>query len=145
MRAQPGRKHIVNTASLAGLVPIEGYSIYSCSKAAVVGLSEAIAGELAPHGIGITIVCPGQVPTGLSDNSNRIRASGERVFAPVATPVKDRLSTFAMPSVEPVGAMVCRAILSNQLYLHTMAVPGDLVADRLHTWFGPQTLSPAPA
>jgi NAD(P)-dependent dehydrogenase (short-subunit alcohol dehydrogenase family) len=148
MKRQPSKKHIVNTASLGGLVPLEGHSPYSSSKAAVVGLSEAIAGELAPYGFGVTILCPGPIPTNLGENAKRLRGEvppeTQRRFEPVATPTIERMATFTMPSVDPVGAMVCRAILSNTLYLHTAPVPGDLVADRLHTWFGPQTLLPEP-
>lgn len=144
MRRQTGAKHIVNTASLGGLVPLEGHSLYSSSKAAVVGLSEAIAGELAPHGFGVTILCPGTIPTNLGDNSKRLRGEVppevQHRFEPVATPAIDRLATFSMPSVDPVGDMVCRAILGNTLYLHTAPIPGDLVADRVHTCFGSQTL-----
>lgn len=144
MRRQSGEKHIVNTASLGGLIPLEGHSPYSSSKAAVIGLSESIAGELAPHGFGVTILCPGPVPTNLGANYFRIHgeepAERQSRFEPVATPMIERLATFKLPSVDPIGAMVCRAILSNTLYLHTAPIPGDLVADRMHTWFGSQTL-----
>jgi NAD(P)-dependent dehydrogenase (short-subunit alcohol dehydrogenase family) len=147
MRRQASQKHIVNTASLGGLVPLEGHSLYSSTKAAVVGLSEAIAGELKPHGFGVTILCPGPIPTNLGENCARLRGTvppeTQRRFEPVATPMMERMATFTMASVDPVGDMVCRAILSNTLYLHTAPVPGDLVADRLHTWFGSETLLPA--
>jgi NAD(P)-dependent dehydrogenase (short-subunit alcohol dehydrogenase family) len=144
MRRQASQKHIVNTASLGGLVPLEGHSLYSSTKAAVVGLSEAIAGELEPYGFGVTILCPGPIPTNLGENTTRlwspIAPEIQRSFESVATPMMERLATFTMPSVDPVGDMVCQAIMSNTLYLHTAQVPGDLVADRLHTWFGSQTL-----
>jgi hypothetical protein len=52
-----------------------------------------------------------------------------------------RIGTFALPSVDPIGDMVCKAILSNMLYLHSAAVPGDFVADRLHTQYGGHTLA----
>jgi NAD(P)-dependent dehydrogenase (short-subunit alcohol dehydrogenase family) len=145
MRKQSGPKHVVNTASLGGLVPLEGHSIYSSSKAAVIGLSEAIAGELAPHGFGVTILCPGSVPTKLGEST--IRVHGEvpeetrKHFEPVATPTMERVNAFAISSADVVGEMVCEAILTNRLYLHTGTVPGDLVADRMHTWFGSQTLA----
>jgi NAD(P)-dependent dehydrogenase (short-subunit alcohol dehydrogenase family) len=144
MRKQVGEKHIVNTASLAGLVPHEGHAPYSASKAGVVGLSEAIAGELAPYGFGVTIFVPGAIPTNLGENTNRIHSekqgSAARTFEPVSTPVMDRVKTFALSSVDPIGAMVCKAILANTLYLHSAAVPGDLVADRIHTQYGGSTL-----
>lgn len=140
MRAQSGRKHIVNTASLGGFFPMEGHCVYSASKAAVIGLSEAIAGELAPFGFGVTILCPGLIPTNLRANTERLAGAEPRTFAPVATPMIDRLATFPLASVEPVGEMVCRAVLANQLYLHTAPVPGDMVADRMARWFGSGTI-----
>jgi NAD(P)-dependent dehydrogenase (short-subunit alcohol dehydrogenase family) len=146
MRKQTGLRHVVNTASLGGLVPLEGHCIYSSSKAAVIGLSEAIATELAPHGIGVTILCPGPIPTNLGDSTRRVRGEVpeeiRRQFEPVATPTMERIAAFTLPSVDVVGAMVCEAVLSRRLYLHTTTLPADLVADRIHTWFGAQTLTP---
>lgn len=63
MIAQGGGGHIVNTASMAGLVGLPFVTPYCASKFAVVGLSEALATELAVHGIGVTAVCPGAVRT----------------------------------------------------------------------------------
>ena len=61
--------HIINTASLAGLVPFPMVVPYCASKFAVVGLSEAMAAELAPFGIGVTVECPGMVATNLFRNA----------------------------------------------------------------------------
>ncbi len=57
--------HIVNVASIFGLIAPPGMSAYNCSKAAVVALSETLYGELRPHGIGMTIVAPGFFPSNL--------------------------------------------------------------------------------
>jgi NAD(P)-dependent dehydrogenase (short-subunit alcohol dehydrogenase family) len=64
--------HIVNTASMAGLLPSAGLAAYSTTKAAVVGLSEALDIELAPQGIGVTALCPGII------NTNIVRTSTMR-------------------------------------------------------------------
>jgi NAD(P)-dependent dehydrogenase (short-subunit alcohol dehydrogenase family) len=64
-----GHGHIVNTASLAGLMPFPLVVAYCASKYAVVGLSEALATELAPAGIGVTVECPGMVATQLFENA----------------------------------------------------------------------------
>jgi NAD(P)-dependent dehydrogenase (short-subunit alcohol dehydrogenase family) len=56
---------IVNTASMAGLVPIAGMVPYSTSKAAIVGLSEALDAELAPHGVRVSALCPGVIDTAI--------------------------------------------------------------------------------
>lgn len=57
--------HVVNTASIAGLVPAEANGTYTASKYAVVGLSECLRLDLAPHGIGVSVLCPGPVKTGI--------------------------------------------------------------------------------
>jgi NAD(P)-dependent dehydrogenase (short-subunit alcohol dehydrogenase family) len=63
MLAQPGEKHIVNTGSVAGLAPGPGVGVYGTSKAAVVSLSEHLRQDLARHGIGVSVLCPGGVAT----------------------------------------------------------------------------------
>ncbi|MBM9506009.1 SDR family oxidoreductase [Actinacidiphila acididurans] len=60
-RGQGG--HIVNTASAAAFQPSRALPAYSTSKAAVLMLSECLRAELAPHGIGVSAICPGFVAT----------------------------------------------------------------------------------
>ncbi|MEE1943179.1 SDR family NAD(P)-dependent oxidoreductase [Streptomyces sp. TRM 70361] len=60
-----GSGHIVNIASLAGLMNMPGVASYNVSKAAVISLSETLRYELAPWGVHTTVVCPGFVPTAL--------------------------------------------------------------------------------
>jgi len=55
--------HIVNLSSIGGLAGLPGWGIYNSTKFAVEGLSEALAAELAPLGIGVTIVEPGPFRT----------------------------------------------------------------------------------
>ncbi|HEY1057569.1 MAG TPA: SDR family oxidoreductase [Limnobacter sp.] len=59
--------HIINIASLAGLSPVPGLSLYSASKFAVRGYSLSAALELAPHGIAVTTICPDAVQTPMLD------------------------------------------------------------------------------
>ncbi|MCL2695529.1 MAG: SDR family oxidoreductase [Clostridiales bacterium] len=58
-----GSGHIVNTASVWGLVPSVNGAPYAAAKHAVVGLSESLRLELAPGGIAVSVVCPGAVAT----------------------------------------------------------------------------------
>ncbi|MBI2894173.1 MAG: SDR family oxidoreductase [Deltaproteobacteria bacterium] len=60
------RGRILVTASLAGLVGLPTASAYSASKFALVGLGESLRAELARHGIGVTVLCPGIVRTNFS-------------------------------------------------------------------------------
>jgi NAD(P)-dependent dehydrogenase (short-subunit alcohol dehydrogenase family) len=62
MRRQGGG-HIVNTASVAGLIPFPYQAIYAASKYGVVGLSECLRFELEDDGIYFSVVCPGAVAT----------------------------------------------------------------------------------
>jgi NAD(P)-dependent dehydrogenase (short-subunit alcohol dehydrogenase family) len=57
------RGHVVNVASLAGLMGLPWHAAYSTSKWGVVGLSEVLRLDLRQHGIGVTVVCPGAVDT----------------------------------------------------------------------------------
>jgi NAD(P)-dependent dehydrogenase (short-subunit alcohol dehydrogenase family) len=75
---QGGDAHIVNTASLAGLVGMPSMAPYCASKFAVVGLSEALGAELAPHGIRVTAICPGVISTDIVRSGRLEGAVGER-------------------------------------------------------------------
>lgn len=59
--------HIITVASLAGIAPIPGISLYSASKFAVRGYSLAAAQELRPHGVWATVVCPDAVQSPMLD------------------------------------------------------------------------------
>lgn len=83
LRAQ-GRGHIVNITSIAGLAPLAGSGVYAASKCALEGLSVALAQELAPLGLKVTLVEPGAFRTDfLSEHS--IRRGEGRVAAYGAT------------------------------------------------------------
>jgi NAD(P)-dependent dehydrogenase (short-subunit alcohol dehydrogenase family) len=60
-----GQGHIVNTASAAGLFPTPGMSAYSTTKFAIVALSLQLRWEIAPSGVGVTVLCPGTLKTGI--------------------------------------------------------------------------------
>ena len=57
--------HIINIASIAGLISAPEMSLYNASKCAIVGLSESLAIELAPNKIQVATICPGSVNTNL--------------------------------------------------------------------------------
>ncbi|MEV1136166.1 SDR family oxidoreductase [Rhodococcus coprophilus] len=68
-----GRGHIVNTASIMGLTAgAPGRGAYSAVKSAVVALSEALRIEMAPHGVGVSVLCPGLVRSNLDANTLRL-------------------------------------------------------------------------
>jgi NAD(P)-dependent dehydrogenase (short-subunit alcohol dehydrogenase family) len=69
MLEQGGGATIVNTASIAGLVPAIGRAPYCASKYGVVGLTKAMHGELAPRGVHVAAVCPGVIATNIARSS----------------------------------------------------------------------------
>jgi uncharacterized protein len=57
------RGGILNVASVAGFLPGPGMAVYYASKAYVLSFTEALRQELAPHGVRVTVLCPGPVPS----------------------------------------------------------------------------------
>jgi NAD(P)-dependent dehydrogenase (short-subunit alcohol dehydrogenase family) len=78
-----GKGHIVNVASMAGLSSERATSgAYSASKYAVVSLSETLRVEMAPHGVGVSVMCPGLVMTNLPANTARVSGKEPRGVMP---------------------------------------------------------------
>jgi short-subunit dehydrogenase len=67
--------HVVNVASAAGFMATPDLAAYGTTKYAVVGLSEALRGELLPHRIGVSVICPGIVNTKIVQTA-RLRGNG---------------------------------------------------------------------
>jgi NAD(P)-dependent dehydrogenase (short-subunit alcohol dehydrogenase family) len=66
-QGRPG--HVVNTASLVGLVAVAEMAPYATSKHAVVGLSESLNAELSPRGVHVSAICPGFINTPIIDGA----------------------------------------------------------------------------
>jgi NAD(P)-dependent dehydrogenase (short-subunit alcohol dehydrogenase family) len=111
--------HIVNTASMAGLVGMQWLGPYCASKFAVVGLSEALHRELAPHGIGVSVLCPMIVDTGINENSRRNRPAALRNPGEPSTPPPAAALTGSVIPPAEVARRVVRAIERRDLYVLT--------------------------
>jgi NAD(P)-dependent dehydrogenase (short-subunit alcohol dehydrogenase family) len=74
---EQGFGHIVNIASVAGLIGIPTFASYCTTKHAVVGLSTALRAEAAAFGVNVSVVCPGFVRTELFENSTLLKANRE--------------------------------------------------------------------
>jgi len=121
MVAQGEGGHIVNTASMAGLVATQGLGVYNTSKYAVVGLSETLVKDLRPYRIGVSVLCPMGVSTQIrSSERNRPAAlrnqRGEPRDTGDATPVELMGATL---SAAEVASKVVRAIYGDELYVIT--------------------------
>ena len=115
--------HIVNTASMAGMNSGLGFSPYSASKFAVVNMSEGLAKQLAPLGIGVTVLCPGFVQTRIWESSrNRPERYGLAQRPDPAGPagkLATQLAELGRSGLDPadVAAQVLTAIRQNELYV----------------------------
>ena len=120
--------HIVNTASAAGLF-VDGESLlyksgflYHASKYAVVGLSESLRVELAHHGIGVSVLCPGPVATDMVENTQRFRpADAPQRSAKINTILEAAQKLVRDHGVSPavVGELVVDAMVGNRPYILT--------------------------
>ena len=121
------RGHIVNTASMAGLLAPPNMGVYNVSKHAVVSLSETLYQDLAlvTDQIGASVLCPFFVPTGIS-HSDRNRPAGMREAD--AKPTRSQLIGQAMNdkavvsgkvSATDVAQQVFNAVASNQFYIYS--------------------------
>ena len=101
---------------MAGLAPRVDASagVYTASKAAVVVYSEVLRQELSAEGIGVTVLCPGTVSTGISDaERNRPASLGEGHRSPVPVRVAQAMTA------DPVAAAVLDAIAKNEPFIFT--------------------------
>ena len=113
-----GEAHVVNTASIGGLIAGGGWEIsaYIASKFAVVSMSRNLRGELDGSGIGVSVLCPGGVDTGIwQAGRNRPAALG----GPETYEWPDRLARSHSIGPLEVGRHVLRAIRENQFYVIT--------------------------
>jgi NAD(P)-dependent dehydrogenase (short-subunit alcohol dehydrogenase family) len=119
-----GRGHIVNTASMAGLsLAFPGVGAYAVAKAGVVALSEGLRIELAPHGVGVSVLCPGQVATNLAQST--IKLGGQ--LRSMQGAMRD-----SGVSAAKVGEITARAIEANSPYIITHPEQWGAVEKRLN-------------
>jgi NAD(P)-dependent dehydrogenase (short-subunit alcohol dehydrogenase family) len=118
MIAQKQGGHIVNTASMAGLIATQGLGVYNTTKYAVVGLSETLVKDLKPHGIGVSVLCPMGVETRILESERSRPAALRDPDAKTGEPVPLIGRTL---SPQEVAARVLAAIRANQLYVITHA------------------------
>ena len=127
IRAHREGGHIVNTASMAGMNGGGGlgFSPYTASKFAVVGLSEGLAAQLHPFGIGVSVLCPSFVRTGIGESGrNRPQRYGPTPTLDPASPaaaIVAAIATQLQAGLDPaaVAARVLDAVRNDELYVFT--------------------------
>jgi uncharacterized protein len=77
--AGQGRRGIINSASLASFLPGPNMAVYYATKAYVLSFSEALAQEVKGHGVTVTAICPGVVPTGFQARAGMEHSRGYKL------------------------------------------------------------------
>jgi NAD(P)-dependent dehydrogenase (short-subunit alcohol dehydrogenase family) len=122
-----GEGHVVNTASVAGTWAYSwDAGPYITSKFAAYGYSEVMARALRPHGVGVTVLCPGLVSTNLGETARFSGVPAERRAEWLYFP--EEMRTAVEP--EAVGVLVADAIEKKQFAVFTHAHD----AERFRTW-----------
>jgi len=117
----PNEAHIVITSSISGLrvhEPSRHQGMYNTTKFAMVGFGEALKVDLAEHGIGVSILCPGVVNT---DISHSARNRPAKYGGAVETSESHDLAKLAASGTDPLqfGRWVLKAIKLNRLHVIT--------------------------
>jgi NAD(P)-dependent dehydrogenase (short-subunit alcohol dehydrogenase family) len=136
MRAHGEGGHIVNTASMAGMVSDMGFSPYAATKFAVVAMSEGLRPQIQPFGIGVSVLCPFFVRTNIGDaGRNRQQRYGQMPTPDPGSPAAAMLEEIRKQiaaGLDPaeVAARVVAAIEKEELYIFTHPNMGEFVEAR---------------
>jgi NAD(P)-dependent dehydrogenase (short-subunit alcohol dehydrogenase family) len=130
--------HVINTASVAGLISGAVGGPYTVAKFGVVALSEQLYFELgrAEHPIGVSVLCPGFVNTRIYDSGrNRQESYGQPTVdqTPERAELREALEAMRETMIQPdtIGDRVFDAVAANQLYI---VEPGtDVVSDAIQS------------
>jgi NAD(P)-dependent dehydrogenase (short-subunit alcohol dehydrogenase family) len=127
MKAHGEESHIVNTASMNGVVGAPLAGPYCATKFAAVGISEVLAAELQGSAIGVSVLCPSWVKTRMLDNGrNRPARFGGPIALDIDGGNAERNQRYAQAlanGLDPtqVAELVCEAIVARRLYVFTHA------------------------
>jgi len=113
--------HIINTCSMAAVVPMQVACIYITAKSAVMGMSEVLRGELAADGISVSAFCPGPVATNIA-KSAELRPDKYRKdtgFTKYEQQLSDRPNSPHWMSIDEVGERVLAGLRRDDLFIFT--------------------------
>jgi NAD(P)-dependent dehydrogenase (short-subunit alcohol dehydrogenase family) len=136
MIAQGEGGHIVLTSSINGLFASGGVGPYTASKFAVTGIGECLRMNLAPQGIGVSILCPGPVASDLFESTPAVRpkalndTGATLVRTDERDPVSQEIFAHAM-SIDEVGRRVMRGLKRNDLFIITHTEIRDVLEARM--------------
>jgi len=113
--------HIVNTSSMSAVIPISNTVIYTTTKAALVGLSEVLHGELKEQGIIVSAFCPGPVQSNIGQvhKLRPIRYQLDTGYADVDARLAERPVSPNWMSIEEVGERVLNGMRNEEIFIFT--------------------------
>jgi NAD(P)-dependent dehydrogenase (short-subunit alcohol dehydrogenase family) len=112
--------HIVNTSSMAGVLPVPNAAIYITAKAAVIGLSEALRSELSAKGIGVSAFCPGPVQTNIREGGRvRPKQYADSGYLQLERDLEERPNDPLWMDPLECGQRVLAGIRNDDLYIFT--------------------------
>jgi len=126
MIARGTRGHVTITSSVSGLFTGGGSGVYATSKYALVGFSESLRADLKPHGIGVSVLCPGPVKSELFESTATVRpaslaASGSLPLLPPGVAREETPIFVTAPDADEIARMALEGIRRNRLYILTHA------------------------
>ncbi len=107
--------HIVNVSSAAGLIGMPWHAAYSASKFGLRGVSEVLRFDLRPHGIGVSLVCPGGVATPLTET---VHIDGIDKAGPRFLKAQARFRKRAVSPEEAAEAII-KGVERNRYWVYT--------------------------
>jgi NAD(P)-dependent dehydrogenase (short-subunit alcohol dehydrogenase family) len=115
--------HIVNTASMAGMISPPGLEPYCATKYAVVAMSEGWFQQLAPANIGVSVLCPGFVKTRIHESvrARQDKYGGIGDVDPGVGDTREQAAQNVLNGIDPdiVGNRVLEAMQNGELYIFT--------------------------
>jgi len=117
-----GHGHIINTASVAGIVPAPYQTVYCATKYATVGFSESLRYELEPYNIKVTVTCPGNVATQIFQRDTDYRVDEERA-APQNSITSDQAALEILEGVAASRGIVPVTDWARERYANISADP----------------------
>lgn len=123
-RGEPA--HVVNTASVGGIVAFPGLAPYSAAKAGVIGLSESLAHDLRARGVpvGVSVLCPGPVVSGFRAHSRALQPGVEEEHLP------DAVGDVDWRSPADIASDVLAAIRDDRFWILTHPAYAETIERR---------------
>jgi 3-dehydrosphinganine reductase len=134
-----GSGHIVNISSVAGFMGIFGYTAYSSAKYAVMGFSEALRGEMKPHGIRVSVVCPPDTDTpGLTYEKSLRPPETDKIAGNIKPVPPEAVARAIVRGVErgryliipDLTSRIYRVLKANMGWLFFAITDGDVASSR---------------